>query len=87
MTMKVECRKALLALLLLVPAQSIVTVAFFWWSDTAAGKIMAVACKLWLVLLPVVWLKFVNRGQLSWSPPISARFIPRRSPPAPPKQD
>ena len=62
-------KKALLALSLLVPAQSVVTVAFFWWSDTVAGKIIAVAGKLWLVLLPVVWLKFVDRGQLSWSPP------------------
>ena len=67
--MNVEGRNALLALSLLVPAQSIVTVAFFWWSDTLAGKIIVVACKLWLVLLPVVWLKFVDHGQLSWSPP------------------
>ena len=67
--MNVEGRKALLALLLLVPAQSIVTVAFFWWSDTVAGKIIVVAGKLWLILLPVLWLKFVDRGQLSWSPP------------------
>jgi hypothetical protein len=62
-------KKALLALLLLVPAQSIVTVAFFWWSDTVAGKSIAVVGKLWLILLPVFWLKFVDRGQLSWSPP------------------
>jgi membrane protease YdiL (CAAX protease family) len=62
-------RKALLALLLLVPAQSMATTAFFWWSNTVAGKIIFVACKLWIVLLPVVWLKFVDRGPLSWSPP------------------
>jgi hypothetical protein len=67
--MNVEGRKALLALLLLVPAQSVVTVAFFWWSDTVVGKIIAVAAKLWLVLLPVLWLKFVDCVQLSWSPP------------------
>ena len=46
--MNVEGRKALLALSLLVPAQSIVTVTFFWWSDTVAGKSIAVAGKLWL---------------------------------------
>ena len=62
-------KNALLALLLLVPAQSLVTTAFFWWSDTLAGKIIVVAGKLWLVLLPVAWLKFMDRGQLSWSPP------------------
>jgi len=67
--MNAEGRKALLALLLLVPAQSIVTVAFFWWADTVAGKTLIVTGKLWLVLLPVAWLKFVDRGQLGWSPP------------------
>ena len=66
--MNANSRKALLALLLLVPAQSIVTIAFFWWSDTVAGKIIIVFSKLWLVLLPVIWLKFVDRGPLSWSP-------------------
>jgi hypothetical protein len=30
-------RKALLALLLLVPAQSIATMTFFWWPETVAG--------------------------------------------------
>ncbi len=61
-------RNALLALLLLVPAQSIATAAFFWWADTAAGKIIVVLCRLWLVLLPAVWLKSVDHGQWSWSP-------------------
>jgi len=62
-------RKALLALLLLVPTQSIATTVFFWWPDTAAGKIIIVACRLWLVLLPALWLKFIDGGQWSWSPP------------------
>jgi hypothetical protein len=62
-------RKALLALVLLVPVQSIVTVAFFWWADTVAGKSIVVLGRLWLVLLPAIWLKFVEQGQWSWSPP------------------
>ncbi len=67
--MSANSQKALLALLLLVPAQSIATVMFFWWSETPTGKFIFVACKLWLALLPVAWLKFVDRGPLSWSPP------------------
>jgi len=62
-------RKALLALLLLVPAQSIATAMFFWITHTLTGKCIFVACKLWMGLLPVVWLKFVDREPLSWSPP------------------
>jgi len=62
-------RNALFALLLLVSAQSIATTAFFWWPDTAAGKAVIIACRLGVVLLPAVWLKFVDRGQWSWSPP------------------
>ena len=67
--MSANSRKALIALLLVVPAQSIATVMFFWWSETPTGKFIFVACKFWMVLLPVVWLKFVDRGPLSWSPP------------------
>jgi membrane protease YdiL (CAAX protease family) len=62
-------RRAAIALLLLGPAQSIATTTFFWWPDTVAGKIIVVACRLWLVLLPALWLKFVDRGTWSWSPP------------------
>jgi membrane protease YdiL (CAAX protease family) len=62
-------RKALLALVLLVPSQSIATAMFFWRAETPTGKFIFVACKLWLSLLPVVWLKFVDREPLSWSPP------------------
>ena len=42
---------------------------FFWQAKTPAGKFIFVACKLWIILLPVVWLKFVDRGPFSWSPP------------------
>src|SRR5271167_1308424 len=68
-SLSANSRKALLALLLLVPAQSIATSMFFWWSETPTGKFIFVACKFWMALLPVVWLKFVDRGPLSWSPP------------------
>jgi uncharacterized protein len=69
-----DFKKALLALLLLVPAQSIATTMFFWWPDTMAGKSAIVFCRLWLVLLPALWLKFVDRGPWSWSPPQRGGF-------------
>jgi uncharacterized protein len=72
--MEKQNKQALLALLLLVPAQSLATTTFFWWPDTAAGKGVIIACRLWLVLLPALWLKFVDRGQWSWSPPIRGGF-------------
>jgi membrane protease YdiL (CAAX protease family) len=62
-------RRAAIALLLLVPAQSIATTTFFWWPDSVAGKCIIVTCRLWLILLPALWLKFVDRGPWSWSPP------------------
>ncbi len=42
---------------------------FFWRAETPTGKSLFVVCRLWLALLPVVWLKFVDREPLSWSPP------------------
>jgi len=64
-----KSKNALIALLLLVPAQSIATIAFYWFFDTAAGKISVAALRLWIVLMPVLWLKFVDREKTSWSPP------------------
>lgn len=72
--MSANSRKALLALLLLVPAQSIATVIFFWQAETPTGKFIFAACKLWMALLPVIWLNFVDRERLSWSPPTLGGF-------------
>ena len=58
-----------MALALLVPAQSIATTIFFWATNAPTGRIIFGACKLWMVLLPVLWLKFIDREPLSWSPP------------------
>ena len=74
--MTADSRKAFLALLLLVPAQSIATTTFFCWPDTAAGKATVIVCHLWLVLLPALWLKFVDHGQWIWSPPKRGGFGP-----------
>jgi hypothetical protein len=64
-----------MALLLLVPAPSIGTAAAtFWWPELALGKVVFAVSKLWLVLLPLVWLRFVDRAPLSWSPPRRGGF-------------
>ena len=68
-------RGAWVALLLLVPMPSIGTAAaLFWWPEVAAGKVSFIAAKIWIVLLPLIWLKVVDRGRLSWSPPRHGGF-------------
>lgn len=70
-----EKSRAMLALLLLLPVPSIGTAAsLFWWPDLAAGKILFIGGKLWMVVLPVIWLKLVDHGRLSWSPPRHGGF-------------
>jgi membrane protease YdiL (CAAX protease family) len=68
---------ATIALLLLVPAPSIGTAAsLFWWPEAPIGKTLFVAAKVWIVLLPLIWLKFIDKGKLSWSPPRQGGFVP-----------
>lgn len=70
-------KRALLALLLLVPAPSLgVAAAMFWWPELAVGKIIFLVSKIWLVALPLVWLLFIDHAPLSWSPPRNGGFIP-----------
>jgi hypothetical protein len=68
-------QRAGIALLLLVPAPSVGTAAaMFWWPELALGKVVFLASKIWLVLLPLVWLRVVDREPLSWSPPRRGGF-------------
>ena len=68
-------RRAWVALLLLVPVPSIgAAAALFWWPETVAGKAVFLAAKLWIAVLPLIWLKVVDRGPLSWSPPRRGGF-------------
>jgi len=58
-------RRAVLALLLLVPAPTIgVLFAMHWLPDTALGQSIHVAAKLWLLALPLAWVLWVERGRL-----------------------
>jgi len=60
--------KAILALLLLVPAPSIGTAAaLYWWPDLT-GKVFYGFCKVILLVLPLIWFLYLERGKLSLSP-------------------
>jgi membrane protease YdiL (CAAX protease family) len=67
--------RAALALLLLVPFPSLGTAAsMFWWPGTAPGYALFVFSKIWVVVLPFLWLLWVERGRVSWSPPRRGGF-------------
>jgi hypothetical protein len=61
-------RRAILALLLLVPAPSLGTAMAMWVAPGPVGKAVYFGCKAWLLALPVLWLLIVERRRLSWSP-------------------
>ena len=68
-------QRALLALALILPAPLIgVSCSFYlqeWKSaigDIEIGKAIWLLAKVWLIVLPVVWLLYVDGGKLSWSP-------------------
>jgi len=69
-------QKALLALVLILPAPLIgvssslhlQSFRFILFQDFEIGKIIWALAKVWLLVLPVVWLLCVDKGKLSWSP-------------------
>jgi membrane protease YdiL (CAAX protease family) len=68
-------QRALFALVLILPAPLIgVTSSFYLPSlqsangDIEIGKAIWLLAKIWLIVLPVVWLLYVDGGKLSWSP-------------------
>jgi membrane protease YdiL (CAAX protease family) len=65
-------RRALIALLVLVPAPSIgvfFAMVFEPTRGTALGQSIYAGSKLWILALPIIWLKLVDKAQLSLSPP------------------
>jgi membrane protease YdiL (CAAX protease family) len=63
------------ALLLIAPAPSLgVWAAMIARADSNAGQSIFFACKLWMFLLPLLWLLLVQRGRLSLSPPRRGGF-------------
>jgi hypothetical protein len=70
-----EKSRARLALLLLVPVPSLGAAAgLLLWPEALAGKAVFALAKIWILLLPVVWIKMVDRQPLSWSPPRQGGF-------------
>jgi membrane protease YdiL (CAAX protease family) len=69
-------QQAIIALCLILPAPLVgVSSSFYMPSITAfgsgeilIGKVIWALAKVWLILLPVVWLLCVDKGKLSWSP-------------------
>lgn len=68
-------RKAILSLLLLVPAPSIgAAFAMIIFPNTPLGQTIFALSKLWLLVLPLAWLKLVDRRPISLSPPRKGGF-------------
>jgi membrane protease YdiL (CAAX protease family) len=68
-------KRAVIALLLLLPAPTLGTAAgMLWWPEQPIGKILFLATRIWIVAIPLVWLLFVDRSQLSGSPARNGGF-------------
>lgn len=64
-----ERRQAVVALLLLLPVPSLgVLAGMSWWPESGLGQWLFAFSKLWIVLLPLIWRKFVERHPMSLSP-------------------
>lgn len=62
-------QKAILSLLLLVPAPSVgVLAGMVWWPEAALGKAIFTFSKIWLFALPAAWYLLVEKGKFILSP-------------------
>ncbi len=65
----------MLALLLLIPAPSLgVMVGMILLPDQILGKFLFFCAKAWLLLLPLVWRRFIDHDALSLSRPLRGGF-------------
>ena len=67
--------RALLALLLTVPAPSIGVLAALWAFPGPAGQAIYGLCKAWLLGFPLFWRVRVERAPISFSPPRQGGFV------------
>jgi len=68
-------RSSTLALLLLIPAPSIgVIFGMILLPDQILGRVLFFGAKVWLLMLPLLWHRFVDRGPLSLSKPTYGGF-------------
>ena len=69
MVNKISRIKAFCALVVLVPAPSLgVLFGMFLFPDSTLGKYLFLFTKIWLFILPAIWLKFIDKGKFSASP-------------------
>lgn len=69
-------KKAILALLLLVPVPSIgVFSAMVLFPNSPTGAGIFAFCKLWLFAFPALWYRFAEKGKFSLSPPKEGGFL------------
>lgn len=68
-------RRALLALILLAPAQTIGLLMALWIAPGPLGKGVYFFTKIWILALPAVWLLWVDRGRPSLSPARRGGFV------------
>lgn len=64
-------KNALMALALLVPVPTLGTLILLWFPatlGTALGKALYMLCKLWILVLPLLWWTKIDRQRFSWSP-------------------
>ncbi len=69
--MKHLSQRAMLALCLVLPAPMIGIFASLYmppFGQIQVGQVIWFLMKVWLVALPVLWLLYIDRGKLSWSP-------------------
>lgn len=64
-----ERRRALLALALVVPVPTLGVIAAMVVAPGPTGRLVFLAAKAWLLVLPLVWRTLVDRDPPSWSPP------------------
>lgn len=63
-----ERRRALIALVLIVPVPSLGTTAAMIAFPGPMGQALFMAAKIWLLTFPAFWYLVVDRGRPSWSP-------------------
>ena len=62
-------RRALIALLLVVPIPSLGVIMAMVVAPGPVGKTVFTAAKIWLLVFPAAWYLLVEKGRPSWSPP------------------
>lgn len=69
-TSRTNRRRALIALLLIAPIPSLGVIMAMVVAPGPVGKTLFTVAKVWLLVFPAAWYLLVEKGKLSWSPPL-----------------